>query len=357
MFLSFRKCLSRSVAAALLALCAAMSAFGVTIDEYVAQLVEIDELVGKLHVYLDNLDQNEDEDPAFEKKTIQAINQKTDRSQIVVFDGHEIKADNSWILIELAQYVDQKEDFEAQRIRLVSIRERILAIRNRIDDLRAAKSGGLSKDEQKQKLAEILNHVDYAKPTEEKESWLMKLLKRIDEWLAKSLPAPNVPSSVPEGVKGISVVLQIVLYALIAALIAFLLYKFVPILVTRFRKRERRDKGSRTILGEILESDETSETLFDEAEKLARSGDLRGAIRKGYIAFLCELSDRRLVGLAQHKTNRDYLRDVRREPRIHQGLSGLTERFERHWYGVENADETVWSEFRETYRTSLEQRS
>ena len=84
----------------------------------------------------------------------------------------------------------------------------------------------------------------------------------------------------------------------------------------------------------------------EEAERLAREGNLRQAIRKGYIALLCELSDRKLIGLAQHKTNRDYLRDVRRRHALYQNMSGLTDNFERHWYGFEKADEKDWEEFR-----------
>lgn len=353
MLRTYRNALQRFVAAALIALCAAISCFAATLDEYITHLDEIDSLLGELHHYLDEVNEGESVDPEFEKEVLGEILELAAKPRTVVFEGDEIRADNSWISIDLAHFVDLKDEADERRLRIVSVRERILAVKKRIADLRGATSGELSKDEQKQKLAEILNRVDYAKPAEEKESWVTKLLRTIDEWLGRKLPQPDLPTSAPQGLKGISVVLQIALYALLAALVVFLLYRFLPVVIRNFRNRDRRDKGSRVILGEILDADQTSASLFDEAEALARAGDLRGAIRKGYIAFLCELSDRRLVGLAQHKTNRDYLRDVRKEPTIHNGLSGLTERFERHWYGVEAADESNWLEFRETYLAAL----
>jgi hypothetical protein len=77
---------------------------------------------------------------------------------------------------------------------------------------------------------------------------------------------------------------------------------------------------------------------------------LRGAIRKGYIALLCELADRKVIGLSRHKTNRDYLRDVLGKNELYQNMNGLTSNFERHWYGFESAEEKDWEEFRNGYK-------
>jgi hypothetical protein len=146
---------------------------------------------------------------------------------------------------------------------------------------------------------------------------------------------------------------MIVIFVLVLALIGFLLYKFAPLIGFKVRHRTKKEKKDRVILGERLAADENAGSLFSEAERLARDGNLRQAIRKGYIALLCELSDRKLIGLAQHKTNRDYLRDVRRRHALYQNMSGLTDNFERHWYGFENADEKDWEEFRRTYKKAV----
>ena len=107
------------------------------------------------------------------------------------------------------------------------------------------------------------------------------------------------------------------------------------------------------ILGERLAANETSENLLDEAEKLARNGDLRGAIRKGYIALLCELSERKIINLAQNKTNRDYLRDVRKKEDLYENIRGLTLNYERHWYGFSEAEPRDWEEFRRDYKRAV----
>ena len=132
-----------------------------------------------------------------------------------------------------------------------------------------------------------------------------------------------------------------------------MIYRFAPFFIKRFRSRETNEKKERVILGERLADNETAQNLFDEAENLARQGNLRGAIRKGYIALLCELSDRKIIGLSQHKTNRDYLRDVRKQNELYQNMSGLTLNFERHWYGFEEARESDWENFKRDYQKAV----
>jgi hypothetical protein len=106
-------------------------------------------------------------------------------------------------------------------------------------------------------------------------------------------------------------------------------------------------------LGERLEPDATATDLLSEAEALARQGDLRAAIRKAYIALLVELGDRKLISLAHHKTNRDYLNSVRSIPDLHSQMRGLTDSFERHWYGFASATANDWQDFRAGYLAAL----
>jgi hypothetical protein len=141
-------------------------------------------------------------------------------------------------------------------------------------------------------------------------------------------------------------VTQYILIGLILLLLGFLAYKLAPLFVPRFRRRDKPEKESRVILGETIADDVSASDLFSDAERLAREGDLRGAIRKGYVALLCEMSDRKLIGLARHKTNRDYLRDVRSRREIYNEMNGLTGSFERHWYGSQDARREDWEEFR-----------
>jgi hypothetical protein len=150
------------------------------------------------------------------------------------------------------------------------------------------------------------------------------------------------------GVSGVfSVVARVFVYALAVGLIAFLAWRYGPLLWGRARvKRRERAREARVVLGERLAPDQTPADLIAEAERLARAGDLRGAIRKAYVAVLCELGDRHLIRLAQHKTNRDYLASLRDRAELYGAMYPLTHNFERHWYGLAPASDADWAEYR-----------
>ena len=84
-------------------------------------------------------------------------------------------------------------------------------------------------------------------------------------------------------------ILQIVIIALVIALIGFYRMAAGTVLTVDSGTGRRRTRGP-YYLGERVGADESAADLFCEAEALAREGNLRGAIRKGYIAVLCELA-------------------------------------------------------------------
>ncbi|HEX8151407.1 MAG TPA: DUF4129 domain-containing protein, partial [Pyrinomonadaceae bacterium] len=75
-----------------------------------------------------------------------------------------------------------------------------------------------------------------------------------------------------------------------------------------------------------------------------------------YVALLCELGDRGVVRLAQHKTNRDYLDAVRRaaRPGLYTELLPLTNAFDLHWYGLRPASDADWQSFKTRCRAVLD---
>ncbi len=106
-------------------------------------------------------------------------------------------------------------------------------------------------------------------------------------------------------------------------------------------------------MGETLAADQSARDLLSEAEAMARRGELRAAIRRAYIALLVELGDRKVISLAQYKTNRDYLRAMREIEPLYRNVKQLTDSFERHWYGLAQANETDWLQFRSAYDQAL----
>lgn len=268
-------------------------------------------------------------------------------------DWEKIEADNGWILEKLKQMETETPNSEKQ---ISIINETIAglgAIEVKLRELETLISGNRTKDEDKQKLSEILSRFEYQKPVEEKENILQKTWREFTEWLESLFPKRNPTTDEQLGTPTISFVLQLLIYGIVFAIIGFLIYRFAPFLRNIFYAFERTEKKERVILGEKLAADETSENIFAEAEKLAREGNLRAAIRKAYIAFLCELGDRKIIGLSKHKTNRDYLRDVRKLPKLHQNMSSLTIGFERVWYGFSQPDNEDWENFREKYKEAV----
>src|SRR6266498_2398549 len=131
------------------------------------------------------------------------------------------------------------------------------------------------------------------------------------------------------------------------------LAEFLQRLLRSGRPKKKGKAKARIVLGERLEPDQSALDLLSEAEALARRGELRAAIRKAYIALLVELGERKIISLAQYKTNRDYLRAVREVEPLYGNVKQLTDSFERHWYGFAQATETDWLAFRSAYKQAL----
>ena len=224
-----------------------------------------------------------------ERATVTQIRADVPVSEKIEWQNSTFETNNQWLSDKLDKFEKAPPDDDKRWDILTEINERLGAIEGKLYELENPSISNRSKDEDKQKLAEILRREEYQKPEKPEESF--------------------------------------------------------------FQKKER------IILGERLAANETSANLFSEAENLARQGNLRGAIRKGYIALLCELSERKIIGLSQHKTNRDYLRDVRKQNELYKNMSGLTNNYERHWYGFEDAQAKDWEEFRKDYQKAVNTRN
>jgi len=272
-------------------------------------------------------------------------------------EGQTYEVNNEWLTKKVNEYRSKSSDLAKRRLIASEIYERLGAIEIKITELEESIGADVTKDENKQKLAEILKREEYVKSVEE-EGFLARLWRQFVEWFRSFFPKAEVPKSSPnQGLGSLFYLLQILVYVLVFAVIAFVVYKFAPFFIKKLREAKGEKKTDRIILGEKISADETSDNLFSEAEKLARDGNLRGAIRKGYIALLFELSERNMIGLAKHKTNRDYLRDVRKKNELHKNMDGLTLNYERHWYGFEAAETSDWEEFREGYKAAISAKS
>ena len=267
-------------------------------------------------------------------------------TETVEWNGTKTEVDNSWLRPPL----DQLERGEGDRAAIImQVTQRLHALQERLWERDFSLSGS-SKADLRDRLATILQRPEYVKTVKE-ESALTRIMRRFFRWLASLFPERKALT--PGRASAVSRFDQIFVVAIAVAAIAYALWMFAPRFL-RHRKTKKPAKAkARVVLGERLEADKTSSDLLAEAEALARSGDLRGAIRRGYIALLIELADRKVISLAQYKTNRDYLRSVKDLRALHQNMEVLTNNFELHWYGLAAASEQDWAAFRTGYRQAL----
>ena len=326
----------------------AIGTFAATLDDYQKRVGTTREMIEDLRAAEADLTAQ----TSVEHEKISVIRNLLPRSEKVEWPSGSIETDNAWLHTGLDS-VEAEVNISRRSVIFGQIDERLSAVQEKINEIEAASAGTRSKDEDKRKLAEILRREEYQKPAEKEESLFQRWQRQFMEWLRNMFPKLNIQPQDSSGLSSLSFLLQIMLYAALAAGIIYLIYRFLPFFSGRFGNRTKRSKNERVILGERIGDDESATDLFAEAERLALNGELRLAIRKGYIALLCDLNDRKIIGLARHKTNRDYLRDLRSKHELFENVRGLTGSFERHWYGTQASDDTAWQEFRDLYRRTM----
>jgi uncharacterized protein DUF4129 len=272
---------------------------------------------------------------------------------IIVNCGEELcTVDNSWLHEDLKKLELASDD--EWTLQLTHVIERLNSIEQRVGELLNPAGSAPSKATDKQRLSEILQRPEY-QTTNKASGALARLFEAFTRWLAK-LFARRLPAA-SGGRSTVGVLAQLLVVGLALAVLAYVARLILP-RVWRPRQKKKKEKAQpRIVLGERLEPDQSAVDLLSEAEALAKSGQVRAAIRKAYIALLVELGDRQLLSLAQHKTNRDYLRSLRALPALYPIMTGLTHSFERHWYGLIQATPNDWQDFREAYRAALQTKS
>ena len=323
----------------------AVSALGVDLGSYRAAIASARDDIAGLRESVSQRPAGESEWAA--AASVRRLLPVTERVDV---QGSTLDVSNQWLHDTLEAAVGETDPIKRDHI-LGALDERLAAIEERAAELATAGTASRAKDEDKRKLGEILSRAEYQPPKPPEESAVQRWIRQFLEWLQSMFP--RAPASTPDlsGSPSLAKVLLVLLGIIAAAALVFALYKLRPSLFGRFRDRD--DGSDRVILGEEIANDRSAADIFREAEELAREGDLRGAIRKGYIAYICYLSDRRVIETARHKTNRDYLADARPRKELYQRLRGLTEIFERHWYGLRPPTVPDWEVFRRDYSAAI----
>jgi|ERR1700686_1714387 len=321
-----------------------------TLADYSHRVSEAIALIEQLQATYDDEDPSQREHLAI--TNIARIREDLPARETVKLNTQAVVVDNTWVHEALQDY-EKTNSSESQRVAaLERIDERLRALKERLEETQGGTPARASdKDGDKGRLAEILRRPEYNQPATAEGSALERLWERFLRWFF-SLFRTSKPIT-PGGSPFVSGLAQIIVVAVCLGAIAFLVWKFAPRYLSNRRGQKKQKRAARIVLGERLEPDQTAADLLAQAESLARSGDLRGAIRKAYIALLCELGDRKIVSLAQHRTNRDYLNSVRERAHLYSSMRRLTNSFELHWYGFQPPGENDWKEFRNRYHEAL----
>ncbi len=282
------------------------------------------------------------------QSAIEEIHEALPERETVELAGEVYNVDNSWVYKALEEVTKANTEDQPEKIR--QLIETLQALDERITERQQPGRAVDSKEQAKSKLQSILARPEYATGSRGPNA-LTRLLQRFFRWLQSLFPkrTPMSPGSATWFIRLAQVVV-------IGGALFVLIY-VGRLLFGRLRRSKRlhtsKKREPRIVLGERLEPEQTATDLLAEAEALARNGDVRAAIRKAYIALLVELGDRKMISLAQYKTNRDYLNSIRTIPQLHLRMRGLTDSFERHWYGFVDATPNDWQDFRTGYVAAL----
>jgi len=176
--------------------------------------------------------------------------------------------------------------------------------------------------------------------------------KAVEEWLEKILRylfrhhLQSHEDSTSSGY-GWIMALQILLYGLVAAVVAALV-----IFLLRVWNRRRRSPAAVAsepvptvpdLTDENVRADQLPEDGWTKlARELMERGEFRLAMRAFYLSSLAQLAARNLISIARFKSNRDYERELDRRAHSFPALLSLFDEnlyaFERVWYGTHAAD-------------------
>ncbi len=346
-FKTAARALGQSLAVVWIVLIFAAPGWTGTVSNYHARIEAALKNVTKLRMQQKELSDG-DRSP---KESIAKILGLIPRRETIDLSGAAIETDNGWLHDGLTSIL-AADPAEGAAI-LLAVEERLTAVNEQLQSLDEITTAANSKDENKQKIAEILRRAEYQPPQEKGESLIQKWIREFTEWLASVFPRAPVLPDTASGEGTLKSALQVLVFVIVIGLIGFLVYKFAPMISYRLTGRRQKKRDDRVILGERISGEVSAVDLFSEAELLAAQGNLRGAIRKGYVSLLCDLSDRKLLRLARHKTNKDYLRDIRKDHTIFDNMLGLTGAFERNWYGLRTVEPADWEEFRLRYHETV----
>jgi hypothetical protein len=154
-------------------------------------------------------------------------------------------------------------------------------------------------------------------------NWVLDGLK----WLFLQLR--NLFAFAPSGFQDSASFARILVYVLAIVAVVFLGWKGYGLL------RNRRRSPVAVLPADISQLEELPDAfvLFDRAQQALQNGQNAQALRFAFLALLALLQDRGILRYSRSRTNREYARDLRGEPKLASDFRGVALPFERAQYG------------------------
>lgn len=178
--------------------------------------------------------------------------------------------------------------------------------------------------------------------------WIGKILRKIfggRNW--------NLTPSGGSG-SGWAVMLEILLYVLVAAVLCAIGFLLVRLWRNRQPKPELVQTEALQPVPDLLDESVSADQLPEDgwiklARELLARGEFRLALRAFYLSSLAHLAERNLISLARFKSNHEYERELNRRahsfPNLRQSFGENVNAFDRVWYGTHEANGELVTQF------------
>jgi len=326
------------IGAVVLLACAGTALGGSTVDDYAERLERAEAIADQMI--------EEEPEPEDLLAAIALIRELIPRAEEVTIANRYIRVDNGWLhsrLDEIARIANG--DPEQQRSMLIEIADRLFVLQERV-------KSSVKPVDRRAQLEAILSRDEY-RPEEEKESIARKWLRSLWGFIVRMLDKlPKPRAARPEQADSNP-------FRYFSLIFAVLLLIGIGFGIFRYLRKRRRagkragDEEVREVLGEALPDDITAADLLLRASEIAARGDYRSAIRRAYVASLCELEERGKLSLHKSRTNRDYLEALQDEKEIFSPFVRMTGRFERVWYGQNETSAGEFDDYLTLYRKTF----
>ncbi len=162
------------------------------------------------------------------------------------------------------------------------------------------------------------------------QQFIQRILDTINGWLDKIFGISDGVITIPSGLPTAVISL---------ALAAILFFVFRDVFNNLVSEVELAEEVSGE--NEIL----TARLASQKALQLSSSGDYRHAMRYLYLSALLLLDERGLLRYNRTLTNREYLRQVNRQPELQNDLKVVVDDLDRVWYGFEAVDQNDYERY------------